>query len=225
MKRINIWDIQVDECTAKEAMQCAIQYMETEALNVIEMLNGNTIVRAREEETLREMIAQSDLILIGDRMILEAAGIEGENSYKEPEGRWFLKMFIRYLHKNHRKVYLLASTSEQIRKFEDYIKGHYNGIKIVGTFAMHENEAADDTVVNQINGTETDCILSVLSPGEQENFVSRNKAVLDSRIWIGLGDDPQFFAKRETWMGKLSSFILKQFLKKELEKEKKKNEV
>lgn len=225
MKRIDIWNIQMDECTAKESMQCAMQYMETEALNVIEMLNGNTIVQAREEEELREMIAQSDLILIGDRMILEAAGIEGENSYKEPEGKRFLKMFIRYLHKNHKKIYLLTSTKEEIRRFEDYVKSHYSGIKIAGTFAMQESEIADDMVVNQINGTEADCILSVLPPGEQESFVSRNRTLLDSRLWIGLGNDRQLYARNESWTGKFRAFVLKQFLKKELEKEKKKNEV
>ena len=225
MKRIDIWDIQMDECTAKEAMQCAMQYMETEALNVIEMLNGNTIVQAREEEELRAMIAQSDLILIGDRMILEAAGIEGENSYKEPEGKRFLKMFIRYLHKNHKKVYLLALTKEEIRRFEDYVKSRYSGIKIAGTFAMHESEIADDMVVNQINGTEADCILSVLPPGEQESFVARNRTLLDSRLWIGLGNDRQLYARNESWTGKLRAYVLKQFLKTELEKEKKKNEV
>ena len=42
-------------------------------------------------------------------------------------------------------------------------------------------------VINAINGTETDCILSVLSSPFQEQFIQRNKALLNARVWLGCG--------------------------------------
>ena len=47
------------------------------------------------------------------------------------------------------------------------------------------------TVANRINGTENDCILSIISAPKQEEFIAKNKNVLNSRVWLGLGSGGQ----------------------------------
>ncbi len=45
---------------------------------------------------------------------------------------------------------------------------------------------ADDMLVNAINGSEVDCILSALSVPLQEEFSAKNRNLLDARVWVGV---------------------------------------
>ncbi len=41
-------------------------------------------------------------------------------------------------------------------------------------------------IVNAVNGSEADCILSVLPSPAQEDFIEQNRALIDTRVWIGV---------------------------------------
>ncbi len=43
-------------------------------------------------------------------------------------------------------------------------------------------------LVNAINGSEVDCILSALSVPLQEDFIAKNRNLLDARVWVGVGN-------------------------------------
>ena len=70
-------------------------------------------MRINEAQELKEGISQFDLVLAGDKMILEAAEVTDRKYLQETEGQVFLKMFLRYLHKNHKRVYLLVGSEEE----------------------------------------------------------------------------------------------------------------
>ena len=104
-ERISVLKVPVDVCSAKEAMKIAISYMETEAVNVIEVLNSDVALQADMNEELRSWIENMDMVLIGERMLLEATKVQKTGKFGEPEGRLFTKMFVRYLHKRDRRAY------------------------------------------------------------------------------------------------------------------------
>ena len=62
----------------------------------------------------------------------------------------------------------------------------FRGMMIVGSGAFPE-ECSDEMVVNEVNGLEADCILSVLPSPFQERFITANKALLNVRVWLGGG--------------------------------------
>lgn len=221
-ERISVLKVPVDVCSAKEAMKIAISYMETEAVNVIEVLNSDVALQADMNEELRSWIENMDMVLIGERMLLEATKVQKTGKFGEPEGRLFTKMFVRYLHKNRKKVFLLADGEKEADEFEQYLHSHYSNIKIRGKYWMTE-EIDELTVHNRINGTENDCILSIISAPKQEEFIAKNKNVLNSRVWLGLGSGGQLAWDRGK-SGRIRSFFLKSFLKQILKKEQRKNE-
>ena len=45
-KKMNVLDVQIDDCTAKEAMKAVVDYMKTEALNSVEMVTADTLMLA-----------------------------------------------------------------------------------------------------------------------------------------------------------------------------------
>ena len=71
----------------------------------------------------------------------------------------FLRMFLRYLHKNHRRIYLLVESEEDGPELYDYLERAYGGIESVGMAKVSAQTRADDMLVNAINGGEVDLSL------------------------------------------------------------------
>ena len=123
----------------------------------------------------------------------EAAKTDDARLLRETDNKLFLRMFLKYLQKNHHKIYLLAASQEELVKAEEALARYNQGIRVVGDAVIHpeDGELTDADrihgIVNAVNGSEADCILSVLPSPVQEDFIEQNRALIDTRVWIGCG--------------------------------------
>ncbi len=96
------------------------------------------------------------------------------------------RMFIRFLQRNHKRFPDIAGsgrageTPEPARKIN-------RGIVIVGQGILDPEGEAEEEIINEVNGVETDCILSILPSPQQEEFIVKNSALLNARMWLGCG--------------------------------------
>ena len=164
IEKMNIFDVEIPILTAKEAMIRAMQYLESESVDTIELVSMDMLMKERENAQWKEQINALTMLLPENTEILKAAEIENEKLFRETEENVFLKMFMKYMQKNHKKIFLLADSEENLGKVEQI-----------------------QDAINAINGTETDCILSVLPSPFQERFITANKALLNVRVWLGGG--------------------------------------
>lgn len=218
-KKINVLDVQIDNNTAKEAMLEVMTYMDKELISVIELITSDVLVTCKENETLKYNIAQSDLVLAGDKNVLDLAEGIDRKKLQEAESHTFLRMLLRFFHKNKNKVFLLTATEEEKNKFKEYLHESYQGMEIVGAECVPEDKSLDDMILNNINATECDCIMSFLPSPMQEEFIARNKILLNARIWLGLGNNahlPKAIKRKKP----IHDFLIKYILKREVEKEK-----
>lgn len=225
--KMNVLDVQLDDYTAKEAMRTATEYMKTEPVNTIEIVTVDILMRVAEDTALKENLEQIDMVLAGDEAILEAVGNSEKKRLQEAHSQVFLKMLMRYFHKNQSKVFLLADTEQELTVLEEYMEKEYGGIEVIGTAVVPEDESADDLIMNSINGAETeaDCVISVLASPKQEAFISRCRPVLNARLWFGIGKGMMPVRKKAGVYKRISEFIEKKILKREIEKEKRKKDL
>lgn len=219
-EKIDVLDIGIDGLTAKEAMKNSMEYMVSDPISIIEMVTVDGLMQIREFPEIQEELRRFDLVLAGDRTILEAAEVTERRFLQETENKTFLKMFIRYLHKNHKRVYLLVESGEEGDEFYGYLERAYSGIQIVGLAKVSAEDRADDMLVNDINGGEVDCVFAALSSPLREEFVAKNRGILNARVWLGIGKD--MFPQKHRSPGKerFTQFIVKHIFKKEIEKRK-----
>ena len=218
-KKINVLDVEIDNNTAKETMREVMTYMDKELISVIELITSDVLIKCKENETLKYDIAQSDLVLAGEKDVLELAGITDRKKLQEADTHLFLKMILRFFHKNNNKIFILTENEETRTNFKDYLQEYYNGIKVVGAECVPDDNSMDDMILNSINGMEPDCVISILPSSIQEAFVARNRILLNARIWLGLGNDvhlPKGIKRKKP----IHDFLIKYFLKREVEKEK-----
>ena len=187
IEKMNIFDVEIPILTAKEAMIRAMQYLESESVDTIELVSMDMLMKERENAQWKEQINALTMLLPENTEILKAAEIENEKLFRETEENVFLKMFMKYMQKNHKKIFLLADSEENLGKVEAVLSRHNRGIRVTGQMVISENEEQIQDAINAINGTETDCILSVLPSPFQERFIAANKALLNVRVWLGGG--------------------------------------
>ena len=219
--KINFLELEINNDTAKEAMQKVMDYMRTDPLNIVEFISSDSLLLSKDDEVLRDNIAQSDLVLTVEKSFLELAGVTDRRRLQEAENGLLLKMILHYFHKNRSRVFLLVESEEDRTRLKDYFEGYYSGIDIVGTEIVSKDSSMDDMILNCINGVEAECVISVLPSPLQEAFVVRNKILLNARLWLGLGKKMKLpLNKREK--KPVRDFLIKLFLKREIEKEKQK---
>ena len=217
-EKIQVLGLGIDNLTAKDAVKRVVSYMETEPVNVVEMVTMNTLGKFQQDETAKELFEHFDIALASDKGILEAAGVTDERRLREVDELLFIKMVMRFLHKNSTRVFLLAEDVADLQKLEMYMQEDYSNVQVVGTATMEENAASDDMLLNLVNGAEAECILSALPSPVEEQFIFRNQALVNAKVWLGFGNLLDELKKEKTGFMKVKEFIIRQFLKKEMAK-------
>ena len=77
-------------------------------------------------------------------------------------------------------------------------------------------------LVNAMNGGEIDCIIAALSAPLQEDFIIKNKNLLDVRIFLGIGKTTLPVCRNGFLTGKIGQFLVKSIFKREIEKSRQK---
>ncbi len=217
-EKIQISDLTIDNYTAKDAMKRVVEYLNTEALNIIEIVTLGTLGELADDEELQRQVSEFDITFAGDRAILEAAGIKDARSLRDAEPMLFIKMAMRFLHKYQVKVFLLAENESGLAKLQEQFHETYSQAVIVGAATMEEHGTSDDMILNLVNGVEADCIISTLPSPMQEQFIIRNKSLLDARLWLGLGNSFYMMKEGQSVFGRIKKLFARQILKKEIEK-------
>lgn len=222
---ICVLDVNIDNCSAKQAMKASVEYMSTAVTNVVELVTIETLMCVRDKPELRKAIEQSDLVLPAQTEILEAAGIADVRHMQEIKTQVYLKMYLKYLHKNHSRVYLLVETEEEVDRLTACLFSRYRGIQLAGAAKVAPGAGTDDMLVNAINGGEVDCVIAVLSSPVQEEFISRNRSLINARMWLGAGKAMEPIYKGRTRGGRVASFFDRLFFKREIEKNRREMQV
>lgn len=217
--RIDIFDIEIDALTAKDTLKKIVQFMESETVSTVEIVTLELLVQGQDNPEWKEKMRGMDLVLPGEKDILEtsqkAAGLpdsvaaDAGHLVKELEKKVFLKMLLRYLQRSRKKVFLLAGQEDEMRLLQEKFHTYAKGLLPVGHAILPEDGERKESVINEINGVEPDCIISILPYPVQENFISGAKALLNARVWVGCGLSLLHEDRTKRPSGKLKRFFLK----------------
>ena len=219
-EKMNIFDVEIDGFTAKAAMHMAVRYMQSESVNTIEIVTLDMLMQGKDDPAWKEDTKELDMVLPGESEILEAAKITDRNLLKDVANQTFLKMFLHYLRRNKKRVFLIAQSEKELISLEEVMEKYHTGIAAVGNGILGLEGKSEEDIINDVNGAETDCIISVLPSPGQENFISRNKLLLNARIWLGCGSIlTENYHEKST--GSVRRFLMKKAFRYKVEKQKK----
>lgn len=189
IKKIEILGMNLDNYTVREAMLQVEVYLNNATMNTIENISMEMLVKAQNDEVLKECIEQLDLAIISEKEILKAAGVVSAQRMRETVDNEFVRGFMKRIERNNRTAYLLGNTSMQIQKLQEFLAQNYPKLKVSGAYALEDCTGDFDNIINEINIAEPDVIFSVLPTPQQEYFLKDNVGKFNAKIWYGLGEN------------------------------------
>lgn len=218
-KKLNILDVEIDGITAKTAMKAAVGYMQSETLSTIEIVTMDMLIQGQENPEWRALTKDMDLLLSGDREIFEVASIDDKTLLKDVTNHVFLSMFLRYLQKNKKQIFLLADTVEKVDELRQVLGDAVRGSLLISSVGVLGSDGRVEELINEINGAEIDCIISALPSPLQEEFIGKNSALLSARLWLGGGN--VILRQNGGRTGRVRHFFLKKLFRHQVERQKK----
>lgn len=218
--KINIMGIELDCLTAKEAMLRVMGFLENESVDTIEVLSMDVLMAGKDADEWKALTGQLEMVVPGDVEILRAADVADRIKIKEVQNRVFQKLFIKYIEKNKRKIFLLGATEQDIGNCERIIRRYARRICVTGHAVLGLDEDTEEKVINDINGTETDCVFSVLPSPYQEEFILRNRALINTKIWFGCSVLAQGDKEKKSAIQRLRHFFVKRMFFRQAERQK-----
>ena len=105
IKKIDILGIQLDNYTVREAIMRVEAWYDNNMLNVIEMVSMQMLTESESDPVLKEVISSLDLAVIGEKGILQAAGVDTMQRIRETEENDFSDEFAEKLADDFEEVW------------------------------------------------------------------------------------------------------------------------
>ena len=187
IKEITVAGIKLHNYNVLENLTRITRNLEANVFTTIEEVYMKTVLLAKEDESVKEVLESIDVTVIAETDILDAVGQATMLRRAEIERREFFFQFMKILERNGYTMYILGDDSKEVENAQQYIAESFPRMKVVGTQVLDKESGAEDKIINQINMIAPDVILSVFQSPVQEYFLMKYGKMLLAKIWYGIG--------------------------------------
>ena len=188
IKEITVAGIKLNSYTAVENLTQIGKRLYSNVFTTVEEVYMRTLLLAKEDETVKNVIEALDITVISENGIWDAVGLNSNLRRREVENRDFFFRFMRMLERNKYDVLILGQTNQENLEACEYIAGEFPRLNVVGTKALEECIGMKEKLINEINMLSPNVIISVLPSPVQEHFLAEHRQMLSTRIWYGVGN-------------------------------------
>ncbi len=199
IKKIDIAGIQLDNYTVREAIMQVEKDLSNNVFNTLEEVNMNMLLLAETDARMRATLEKLDHTVISEVGILNAVGESSMQRKKEIEEHDFYFELMKRIERNHKTVFLLGKTQQEIETAQQTILEDFPKCQVVGAEAIENCVGAIDAIVNEINAATPDVIISILPTPDQESFLLENRDKLSANLWYGMGNE-KIVKKKHSFM-------------------------
>ena len=220
-KKISIFGIGIDNLTPKESLKRTITLMKADRLGRVEVLTMDMLLKTREDQELKELLDEMDLLLPESGEILQTAEHPEEACGQAGRGHSFSQLLLKYMQKSRQRIFLMAGEEAQRQQSLQLLSREYRGMNLIGSAVLETSAEAfaEEAVINEINGLEIDCILSLLPSPQQEDFISRAFNMLNARLWLGVNGALRGREEEKKTTYRAKTFFLRRRFRYSIERE------
>ncbi|CCQ96819.1 UDP-N-acetyl-D-mannosamine transferase [[Clostridium] ultunense Esp] len=195
MKKVSIFGVKINNITLDEATEIVEKFLGEDRLRTIYTPNTEIVMAAKDDENLKKIINESDLVIPDGIGLIYGSRI-GKKPLKERVTGVDLSIkLLEIANKKGYRLYLLGGKDGVAKRAGENILKEYPNINIVGYhhgyfkgshigYKDHEEEL---NLIDNINGAKPDIIFVGLGFPKQEIWIAENKNRLNGRVIIGNG--------------------------------------
>lgn len=216
MQKVNILGLELNDHNERESVDMAKWFLNNGTLDVVLYIDHNTLNEAGADEKLRRWIESVGLTQWASLDILEAAGVSGNGRYREVENREFLRELLHIAERDHRTVFLLADSDEQIEYMRSTLRQLQPGLMIAGsTTAGVENEEIKNDI-NEINSVSPSIVIAMMDVRKQLKWLHESDNMVNAALWLGMPSDMQIIIKKNRFLSGVRIFFIKHFFSRKV---------
>ncbi len=183
--RIRIMGLEVD-VLPEETLQSQLQeYLSNDYLNIVHIVSMDYVEEEPSEE-VRMAFAEADLILPGEKAILNAHHADVlETGGMVVDYRKIYNTLCKMGLKD-KKVYYVMRNKNEAKSFYGLIRSCHLGDTCVGIF-VEDGSMTEETLLNDINTKLPDLIFLALDKEKQEKWIHENRQKINAKLCLCVG--------------------------------------
>lgn len=198
IKQIQLLGMTIPNYPLREELQRAQESLGDDKLDILLTVSMRSLMKIgnSESQQIKACVEQAKLVVVEDPEILSVAGITASQRIREAEDHLFFNELLKRLQRGQQQVYLVASRNAALKKIKEILLDRYEKLRIVGEYSIEEYPDDLDRMINEINSTAPDVIISVMPTPDQEEFLVANRSKLLAKLWYGLGENYGLLEKK-----------------------------
>lgn len=192
MSKINVLDVEFDNCTMDEAVTAALNAIDARSGSYVVTPNPEIVMMARTDSALAQAIDHAEMVLPDGVGVIYGAKILGTPLQEKLPGIDFAQNLMIQLAQRNGSVFLFGAKPGVAELAGEKLAQKYEGLVIAGTCDGYFQD--DAPIIEQINSVHPDLLLVCLGAPKQELWMEQHSGELNVGLMAGLGGSLDVFA-------------------------------
>ena len=187
LKQVEILGVNVNSLTMAQAVEAVQQFIAEKKVALVATANAEMLMRSTQDEELKDILNQADLVVPDGAGTVWAAGHLGEPMPERVAGFDLAQELMREAPSRGDRVYFFGSAPGVADKAKAKAEELYPGIQVVGTRNGFFTEADEPGIIAEIKAARPDILLAALGVPKQEKWLKKHMQELQVPVSIGVG--------------------------------------
>lgn len=187
LKQVEILGVNVNSLTMAQAVEAVQQFIAEKKVALVATANAEMLMRSTQDEELKDILNQADLVVPDGAGTVWAAGHLGEPMPERVAGFDLAQELMRKAPARGDRIYFFGSAPGVADKAKAKAEELYPGIQVVGTRNGFFTEADEPGIIAEIKAARPDILLAALGVPKQEKWLKKHMQELQVPVSIGVG--------------------------------------
>ena len=187
LKQVEILGVNVNSLTMAQAVEAVQQFIAEKKVALVATANAEMLMRSTQDEELKDILNQADLVVPDGAGTVWAAGHLGEPMPERVAGFDLAQELMREAPARGDRIYFFGSAPGVADKAKGKAEELYPGIQVVGVRNGFFSEADEPQIIADIRAAKPDILLAALGVPKQEKWLKKHMQELQVPVSIGVG--------------------------------------
>ena len=187
LKQVEILGVTVNSLTMAQAVEAVQRFIAEKTVALVATANAEMLMRATQDEELKDILNQADLVVPDGAGTVWAAGHLGEPMPERVAGFDLAQELMAAAPARGDRIYFFGSAPGVADKAKRKAEELYPGIQVVGVRNGFFSEADEPQIIAEIKAARPDILLVALGVPKQEKWLKKHMQELQVPVSIGVG--------------------------------------
>jgi len=181
------FNVRVDNVNLQEALDRCEDYIRSRVPHQIVVVNVAKLVKARNDQQLRRIINDADLVGADGMPLVWLSKYMGQSISGRVNGTDLMEELVKRAAERGHSIYFLGAKSEVVRKVVDIYTDRYPNLKVAGFHDGYFKDEEEAQIADDIRESGADIIFLAFGSPKKEKFVGKHLYRMGVPVVHGVG--------------------------------------